>query len=200
EIFTLERVDAPQRERFIAALSALARSGHVWVIATMRSDFYPRCAEVPELIALKEGEGQYDLRPPAFAEIGQLIRHPTRAAGLHFEINHETGARLDEVLHEAASRDPEALPLLEFTLDELYKRRTSADVLTFAAYEQLGGLEGALARRAEELLSSLDPSAQEALPSLLRALVTAGHGDGDSAASRRVLRSELDGSAACRTL
>src|SRR5262249_54976133 len=157
--------------------------GLVWVIATMRSDFYPRCAEIPELQAMKEGAGQYDLAPPTFAEIGQMIRHPARAAGLRFEVSAATRGRLDEVLHEAARRHPEALPLLEFALDELFQQRTENGVLTFAAYEQLGGLEGALARRAEEVLASLQPPVQAALPALLRALVTVGHGEGELVAS-----------------
>ena len=87
ELFTLEALDAASRERFVALLAALARSGLVWLIGTMRSDFYPRCLEVPELVALKEGPGQYDLLPPSFAETRQIIRQPTRAAGLSFEVD-----------------------------------------------------------------------------------------------------------------
>jgi hypothetical protein len=45
ELFTLERVTAGDRARFMEALEELARSGWVWVIATLRSDFYPRCAK-----------------------------------------------------------------------------------------------------------------------------------------------------------
>ena len=60
ELFTLERFDPEQREQFSAALSALARSGCAWVLATMRSDFYPHCGELPALAALKD-DGQYDL-------------------------------------------------------------------------------------------------------------------------------------------
>ena len=74
ELFTLAPVDTREREAFVAAISALARSGCVWVIATLRSDFYPRCVELPELAALKEGTGQYDVLPASFAEIGQMIR------------------------------------------------------------------------------------------------------------------------------
>ena len=51
------------RRRFVQALSALARSGWAWVIGTLRSDFFGRCAEVPELMELK-AQGLYDLQPP----------------------------------------------------------------------------------------------------------------------------------------
>ena len=64
------------RARYVAALAALARSGAASVVATMRSEFFARCAELPELAALKAGQGQLDLLPPTFAEIGQMIRYP----------------------------------------------------------------------------------------------------------------------------
>ena len=191
EIFTLERVTPAEREGFVAALGALAHSGIVWILATMRSDFYPYCAEIPELSALKEGEGQYDLRPADFAEIGQMIRYPARAAGLRFEVRPETGEKLDETLHEAATRDPEALPLLEFTLDEMFKQRTESGLLTFAAYERLGGLDGALAQRAEEVFAAQSPAAQATLPAILRRLVTVGETGEDLVAARRVRLSGL---------
>lgn len=186
EIFTQPQLTPAEREGFTAALNELARSGLVWVIATMRSDFYPRCAEIPQLSALKEGEGQFDVLPASFAEIGQMIRYPARAAGLRFEVRRETGEKLDELLHEAAFRDPEALPLLEFTLDQLFQERTENNLLTFAAYERLGGLEGALAQRAEEVFTAQDVSVQAVLPSLLRGLVTVGKSGEELVAARRV--------------
>ena len=143
ELFTLGTVTAEERRGFVRALGELAGSGHAWVIATMRSDFYHRCAELPELAALKEGAGQFDLLPPSFDEIGQIITYPAQAAGLRFEHDPATGRRLDAVLHEAAGQTPESLPLLSFVLDELYRERTDSGVLTFAAYEALGGMEGA---------------------------------------------------------
>lgn len=186
ELFTRPQTDDRERMAWVHALDALARSGSVWVIATMRSDFYPRCADIPALSALKEGEGQFDVLPPGFAEIGQMIRYPTRAAGLRFEVKPGSGERLDDVLHEAAARDPEALPLLEFTLDELFKQRTEDGILTFAAYERLGGIEGALAQRAEAVFTGLPPEVQATLPSVLRGLVAVQTGSETTITARRV--------------
>lgn len=55
EIFSDPAVTPSERETFVAALDKLVRSGRVWVIATLRSDFYPRCVELPLLVAMKEG-------------------------------------------------------------------------------------------------------------------------------------------------
>ena len=186
ELFTHERVDDEVRARFIAVLVSLAKGGMVWVIGAMRSDFYHRCAEAPELVALSEGAGQYHLIPPSHAEIAQIIRNPARAAGLRYEIAAETGERLDDVLHAAAARDPAALPLLEFTLEELFKLRREDGVLTFAAYEQMGGLEGAIGRRAEEVFRALTADVQSAFPAVLRQLVAIGGGTEAAVTSRAV--------------
>ena len=40
-----------------------------------------------------------------------------------------------------------ATPPLFFLLDQLWQRRDAAGALTFAAYLELGGLEGAIGRR-----------------------------------------------------
>jgi WD40 repeat protein len=171
EIFTVEGITEQDRKEFISVLSMLARSGQVWVISTMRSDFYSRCTELPELIAMKEGRGHYDLMPPTAAEIGQMIRQPARASGIKFEKKAETGESLDEIILQTASSNTEILPLLEFTLDELYKKR-KGNILTFEAYEKMGGLEGAIASKAEEVLEKLPQEIKNSLPLVFRQLIT----------------------------
>ncbi|MEN8260927.1 MAG: ATP-binding protein [Pseudomonadota bacterium] len=177
EIFTLKRIAAAERKAFIAALKVLVECGWIWVIATLRSDFYHRCAEITELQDLKSGTGTYDLKPPSSAEIFQIIRQPTRLAGLRFEEQPETGARLDDELHTAVTRNPGALPLLEFTLQELFNLCRQQGKLTFAAYNSLGGVEGALAKRAESIYSGLPASVQSQLPTVLSGIVELGQID-----------------------
>ena len=172
EIFSDDRIDNRQRECFSAALNELARTGCIWIVATMRSDLYPRLTDLPVLMSLKEGEGQFDLLPPTMREIGQIIRLPAAAAGLRFESRTHTAERLDETIRDAAAGNAAALPLLEFLLEELYKRRSHDNVLTFRAYEELGGVAGALAQRAEEVLDTVSPEARSTLPLILRELVS----------------------------
>lgn len=179
EMFSLENITHNERKMFIEALDALSRSGRVWVIATLRSDFYPRTAELEGLVALKEGAGQYDLLAPTPAEIGQMIRQPAQAAGLYFEEDTTTNERLDDVLRDAAAKNPGALPLLEFTLEELYKQRTDNGMLTFKAYKKLGGVEGALAQCAEEVYAGLEPGVQEVMDVELHSLISIGVDDAE---------------------
>ncbi len=185
EIWTMPSVTPEMRVAYVAALAALARGGRVWVLGTLRSDFYPRCAELPELVALKSGAGQYDVLPPEPAEVGQMIRQPALAAGLRFERDRHTEQDLDETLRDAAKGDAGTLPLLQFALAALYEKRTPAGVLTYAAYESIGGIEGALAQRAEEVYSALAPEQQAALIRVMRGLVTLGLDEGEGIFNRR---------------
>lgn len=175
ELFTLEGLETEQRRQFVDALAALARSGLVWVVCTIRSDLYHRCAEVPTLTELKDGLGSYELLPPRGSEIAQMIRNPAAAAGVRFE-EVDPGGWLNDVLQEEAAKDPESLPLLEFLLDALYQRRDPEGRLTFDAYRRLGGLEGAIAKRAGEVLERLPSTAAHELPSMVRALVSMSTG------------------------
>jgi hypothetical protein len=170
ELFT-SAVAPEMRERYVIALEALARSGLVWVIATLRSDFFDRVSSLPTLSALSAGEATYLLAPPDSTEIGQIINRPAREAGLRFEIDERTGRGLDDVIREAAAQNPASLPLLEYLLDQLWQARSAAGILTFAAYRALNGLEGAIGQRAEQVFNDLSPEVQEAFPSVLRTLV-----------------------------
>ncbi|WP_146770303.1 winged helix-turn-helix domain-containing protein [Mesorhizobium hawassense] len=193
ELFTTERQPAT-REALVRFMAVLAASGLVWVIAAIRSDFFHRCGEVKGFSALKDGLASYELLPPTGPEIAQMIREPAVVAGLRFEESAEFG-RLDDVLQAAATADPGSLPLLEFVLDALYQASGDRRVLTFAHYRALGGLEGAIARRADEVLDLLVPGIQEALPAVLRALTTANLGD-ETVTARPALYTEVAGTPA----
>jgi len=182
EVFTHD-LDPARRQAFITVLAVLARSGRAWVLATLRSDFYARLEEIPEIIELARGHGTYQLPALVPAEITALIRQPAQAAGLSYEEDPVMG-RLDDVLRDAAVRDPRALPLLEFTLEELYGRRTEAGQMTHAAYQEIGGMEGAIARRAEEIFSHLDGEAKAAFDAAMHDLVGLDRAEGDPATRR----------------
>jgi tetratricopeptide (TPR) repeat protein len=171
ELFTLADLDVGERAGFVELLATLAGSGQVWVIATMRSDFYHRIDDLPGLRELTAGR-QYSLPPPRPAEVGEIVRRPAAAAGIGYEMDEASGLGLDAIIAEAASRDPSALPLLSFALDELYRRDIAeggGNILTVATYRRLGGLEGAIAERAEEVCAALPTTAVAAV---LRELVS----------------------------
>ena len=176
ELFTRDSLTEPDRDAFVAAVETLAKSGLVWVVATMRSDFFDRLEKTPGLLKLSAGEARYLLAPAEPAEIAQMIRQPAREGGLTYEADAALGMGLDDVILQAAARDPGALPLLSFLLDQLWQARGEHGLLSFAAYERLGGLEGSLGRRAAEVFTTLPADVQQALPEVVRELVTVGPG------------------------
>lgn len=199
EMFTLETVTHQQRADFIAVLAALARSGRVFVLSTLRSDYYARCADEPQLVELKAGSGTYHLLPPSALEIGQIVRQPAFAAGLHFEQDPQTQEQLDDLIRDAAVRDPQALPLVQFTLQALYERRKANGRMTLEAYRSLGGVEGAVAARAEQTYNALSGPARDSFPAVARALVRVG--EGAQAVRQRAAMSQFDSDpAACELI
>jgi WD40 repeat protein len=174
ELFT-EVISPEKRQAFLETLAILSRRNPVVVIGTMRSDFFPRLAEFPRLLALAQGSASYHLPPPAPVELGQIIRRPAQAAGLKFDTHPETKQGLDEALRDAAAVDPQVLPLLEFALEELYKRQNARrdGLLRWEDYLVFGGIEGVIAAKADEALATAEAGAglEQAVNSVLSALV-----------------------------
>ncbi|WP_421993593.1 ATP-binding protein [Roseococcus sp.] len=161
------------RQAFVTALEAIAQSGTAMVVGTLRSDFVEDLADIPGLARLGGGEGTYYLAPPDAVEIAHMVRGPAEIAGLRFEAHPETGQPVNEALAAEAVRTRDGLPLLQYTLQQLWLRRQSG-VLGWGTYRNLGGLAGAIAVRAGRTLAQLPEEAQDALPGLLRQLFVMG--------------------------
>ena len=178
-------VAEPDRAQFAKLLAALVATGRVWVVATLRAALYEPFLNESVFKALKDNGADYDLAPPGPAELAEIVRKPAEAAGLVFEQNSD-GLTLDEMLLKDAAH-PDTLPLLQFTLQRLFEARQQAGDetrLTFAAYDALGGLGGAIDRAAEDALKNLAAQEQNLLPRLLRELAVPLH-DGNSTAPGR---------------
>ena len=181
-----------QRRQFSRLLAVLLATDRVWVIATLRADLYERVLEDRDLFDLKTRGAAYDLAPPGTPELAEIVRRPAEAAALVYETDARSGERLDDRLLADADR-PDMLPLLQFTLQQLFdQRETVGDEtrLTFAAYQSLGGLAGAIDKEAERAISPLNEAARERLPRLLRQLAAPAQGlDGSRDAARLTVRS-----------
>ena len=185
EIVTVSDVTDDDRSTFALFLSQLAKAGDVWIVATLRDDFWPQIAKIADFAKIADGEGRLDVASPSPAEIAEIILRPAELAGLIYEMHPTSHLRLNQVLAEEAAAEPGVLPLLSFTLEALY----TADVvkaggtrLTFGSYDALGGLKGAIATRAEKIFAALPAAARVALPRVLRALTAPGRDAASSAA------------------
>lgn len=199
ELFTDARIGAELRNAFANALEVLARSGQVWVIATMRSDFSHRCQEVAALVRLREGGGELDLLPPTAAGLARLITEPVRLAGLSYE--ERDGRSLCDVLLQEASEHRELLPFLSHLLRRLVDQRSADGRLTFDAYQSVlgGNLRDALASYADEVFHQVPAAARATLPDVWSKIVTVGN-DGEQAMRQYPRLAELSADPRMRDL
>ena len=176
------------RQKYISTIAGLVRSGRVFVLASLRSDFYSHYQEFPDLVELAKPSGKFDLRPPTPYELGNMIRLSAEAAGLQFEQEQATSQGLDQALRDAASGTPQSLPLLEHVLSLLYDRQVARGdgLLRWSDYREIGELKGALAQHAEAVFSSLQAHEQSAFPLVMRQLVTLGQGEEETPNRRTV--------------
>jgi len=175
---------------FLDCVEKLVHSGLVMMLAVCRNDFYPSLACHRLLMHDKEHGAHMDLAPPDAQAIMQMIRLPARAANLSYGSDASTLNRLDDRLCADALQAGDALPLLQYTLQALYLNREPGGELSWAAYDALGGLEGAIGRRAEAVLAALPAPQQAALTRLLPRLVTVA-GEDASPTSRSVSSASL---------
>jgi hypothetical protein len=140
---------------------------------------------------MKEAGASLDLAPPGAAELAEIVRAPAAAAGLVFESDDKHGALDERLLADAKTAD--SLPLLQFTLRQLYERRreeSGETRLTHGAYEELGGLQGAIAEEAERAIAGLPAETLDALPRLLRRLAEPAR-DGKTLTLREVPQGDV---------
>jgi energy-coupling factor transporter ATP-binding protein EcfA2 len=191
ELFTLVRES--QRIAFVELLKRTALVKRLRTVLTMRSDFYHRCLEAPDLARLLE-DGQFPLAAPTESLLDMITR-PANRAGLVFE-DGLTRRILDDTGYE-----PGALALMAYTLDELYRTALQArreKRISHQDYAELEGVQGAIGKRAETTFARLDREAQDALPAVFRDLVEIDeHG---TATRQRALLSRVAADDAARGL
>jgi eukaryotic-like serine/threonine-protein kinase len=178
ELLTLSE---PDEARVVAAaLAALAvRGPSVRILATVRSDFLSRLTMLPGL-GDEVAQGLYFLRPLTGERIREVIVRPAAAKGVAFE-----SEALVDTLVAQTELAPGGLPLLQFTLAEIWDARdVEARTIRADSLAALGGVEGALTRHADRLLAGLDADGRDAARRLLLRLVTA--------AGTRARRSEAE--------
>ena len=197
ELFT---AGCPEAEltSFLDALAALAAPGPGGplgvVVLGMRADFYVRATGYPVLRDALQS-AQLVLGAMTTAEVTEAITRPARLVGLRLDgglaerLLRDLGAGADGGSYEAGR-----LPLLAYALQATWQRR-SGNRLTIAAYEQTGGIGGAIAKAAEDVYNSLDPSRQQVARQLFLSLVHLGSadpsGEGTLDTRRRVGRDRL---------
>ena len=145
ELFTLCS-DQPTRKTFVEALlSILQPTDENRVVVTIREDFVEQARQLPGL-----GDPGVLFMPPPFTprELRRVIEEPASRIGL--KINRSI---VDDLVTEVLG-DPTALPLLQFTLKQLWEHR-ERNRITWDTYRKIGKPSEALKRTAEKVYDDL---------------------------------------------
>ncbi|MEZ4866972.1 MAG: caspase family protein [Caldilineaceae bacterium] len=199
ELITLCR-DQQECTQFLELLATLVQQhgNRVRIILTLRTDFEPQFTDSPLAPYWHTGPqaARFVVPPLTQAELRQVIEEPAAQRVLFFD-----PATLVDQLVDEVSQTPGALPLLSFTLSELYlkylKRQEEAQLagetiersLTEADYRALGGVIGSLRTRADEVYDGLDAAHQLTMQRVMLRMVAI---EGGELARRRVLITELE--------
>jgi DNA-binding SARP family transcriptional activator/class 3 adenylate cyclase/WD40 repeat protein len=165
EVFTLG-VDDDEQAEFIDALLELCRTPATTVVLAVRADHLGRCAAHPELAAALAGNDLL-VGPMRDSELRRTVELPALRAGLQIE-----PGLVDVIVTDVAGRAG-ALPLLSTALAETWERREGHH-LTLAGYRAAGGVNGALARLAEDGYGAIPVEARPAARRILLRLCDAG--------------------------
>ncbi|HWE60818.1 MAG TPA: TIR domain-containing protein [Chloroflexota bacterium] len=144
-------VDEEERRCCIDLLvtAVTAPAGPVLVLLTLRADFYDRPLRYPGFGALLHAHSTVVL-PPTTSDLRRAIEGPAALPDVQVTFDEDLVGDLMFDLQGQAG----ALPLLQFTLDQLFARREGR-CLTSEAYRALGGVRGALALHAEATYATL---------------------------------------------
>ncbi len=191
EVFTLCQGPQAERDRirfFNALLKALTEAQEILsVVIVLRADFFGKCSLYQGLAEQIE-RNLITITPLTYEQIKASVVKPAEKVGLMCEPNLIYNILLDVV------GAPGELPLLQYTLLELWRRRQpdpqgGPTRLTLDAYTDLGGVRGTLQKRADEVFYSLSPEEQLVAKRVFIALTQLGEGTEDT--RRRILKSEL---------
>jgi WD40 repeat protein/ABC-type cobalamin/Fe3+-siderophores transport system ATPase subunit len=184
ELVTVCRDPARSQHFVTSLLDAVSEpDGRVVVVAVVRADYYGALSMYPELARLFE-RSQVLVGAMTESQLRRAVTEPAQRVGLRVQDG------LVEAVCFDAGAEPGALPLVSTALLETWARR-DGDTLTVAAYQDAGGVRGAVARLAEDVYATFDPVGQDDARRIFMRLAQPGEGGDD--VRRRVQRSELAG-------
>ncbi len=178
----LTRASSTERKAFLRLVDhALHSDCPLWVLATVRSEFLTGVSsdvKIAEII-----QDSVVIEPLSRPRLPDVIERPAQRGGIQFE-----PGLVQRMIEDTIGGD--ALPLLAYTLLQLYEHSSNGGTVTLSDYEAVGGVIGALRVRADGVLDELNRygDGELVIPTLIK-LATIEH-EGEPTA-RRVRRSAL---------
>jgi formylglycine-generating enzyme required for sulfatase activity len=183
ELYT--RAGEYERWRFSRLLAPALADPRLRVMLSVRSDFYGSLQSDEPLFKLRL---QIDVAPLGASELRDVVSHPAKLLGARFEPDQ----LVDIIAMHAAEdsvKDAGALPLLSYTLDDMWKQMQRAGDGALRLPTQSIDLGRVLVERASRFLTS-HPGAEDALKQIFTLKLATVRADGEPT-KRRESRAEF---------
>ncbi|BAZ37670.1 WD-40 repeat-containing protein [Calothrix sp. NIES-4101] len=192
ELITLCKSDAERGQFQKLIKNAIAKyPDKIHVVITLRLDFEAQFQN-SVLLDFWNDDTRFVVPPMTQDELREVIEKPALEKVLYFD----PPGLVDELINEVVQM-PGALPLLSFTLSELYlkysgDRRRDNRALTKKDYEELGRVVGSITKRANQEYEKLvgeDPAYKDTVRRVMLRMISL---QGGELARRQVPKSELE--------
>jgi formylglycine-generating enzyme required for sulfatase activity len=180
ELYTLS-TDEKDVRHFIDTLLDATATVPISLVFAVRGDFYGRVLSYRSLVD-RLGDCIFNLPPMDRNELQEVITKPAHKLGLIFQ------SGLTNRLLADVGEEPGNLPLLEFVMTSLWEHRHRGELL-HETYDAIGGMHGAITKRADESYNKLTEVQKSMVRRILLQLVHPGAGSEDT--RRRVALKEI---------
>jgi hypothetical protein len=179
ELFT-QTESEEERQGFIELLLTACSEprGPLLVLLTLRADFYDRPMRYPDLFHLIDTH-HLPLLSIEASNLRRVIEQPAALPDVQLTFE---GDLVNQLLSEVQGQVG-ALPLLQFTLDQLFQRRNGRQ-LSLSAYHEMGGVRGALSKHAEDTYAALSEQHRKLARVLFLRLIDPGMTEQDTTRRR----------------
>ncbi|MCP4352711.1 MAG: TIR domain-containing protein [Desulfobacterales bacterium] len=172
ELYTLNP-DKDLQRRFADALLKGLSANDFTLLLTMRADFMGQAIAYTPFAEALNVYKPVILPPMKETELRLAIEKPAEKLGVRLEPG------LADLILKDLGNEPGNLPLLEFALTQLWERQTFRQ-LTHEAYKNIGGVNQALARYADEVYAEFTEEEQKQIRQIFVQLVNPGQGTEDT--------------------
>jgi DNA-binding winged helix-turn-helix (wHTH) protein len=154
-ILNEQKQNSDELDLMILLILELIKTGNYLILIASRSENYQVLNNSVVFKSIKQNILHYELLPPNYFEITEIVQKPVIAAGLRYEFNKSTFESLDKVIIDDARNMANILSILSYTLKELCENCNQQHQLTFEKYHEIGKLTGALTYKINGVLKTL---------------------------------------------
>lgn len=167
ELFTLAPEDQPQP--FLMSLLAAVEKSRLTAVITLRSDFQTECQQYAPFYEAMNRQ-TVNVNQMSSANLKEAVIKPAELMGVTFE-----AGLADRILDDVGT-EPGSLPLLQFALTRLWEGSDRVR-LTHEVYADIGGVQAAVAQRADTIFDKLSAEQQEIARRIFTQLVQLNEGN-----------------------